>query len=191
MEVILLESVRKLGKAGETVRVKDGYARNFLLPTGKVLRATNQNKAIYETKRAEIEKQNADKRSAAEKLSQKVEGQFVTIIRQAGDDGRLFGSVSARDIAAEIEKLGVTIDRTQVVLDKPVKYIGVYPERVELHPEVIVKVNVNVARSTDEAEEAKKDFLNPKPKKGEAAEAELVEEAPSEQAPEASEAAQA
>lgn len=170
MEVILIEPVDKLGLVGDVVKVKNGYARNYLIPQGKVLRSNAANKAIFEAKRADIEKENNVKKAAAEKEAAKVNGKFVVIIRQSGDDGRLYGSVAARDIAAATSDLGVEITRNQIPLDKPIKYIGVYPERVVLHPEVIVTLNVNVARSAEEAVEAEKEFLNPTKKKEDKAE---------------------
>jgi len=162
MEVILLERVEKLGNVGDVVNVKNGYARNFLVPQGKVLRATNENKAVFEAKRAEIEKENAKKREAAEKESKKVADKFVVILRQAGEDGRLYGSVSAKDISEAIsENLGLQLERGQIYLNHPIKNLGVYLEKVTLHPEVVVNVNVNVARTAEEAKEAEKEFLNP------------------------------
>lgn len=178
MEVILLESVEKLGNVGDVVNVKNGYARNFLIPQGKVLRATNENKKEFEARKAEIEKKNAEKREAAEKEAKKIEGKFVTIIRQAGEDGRLYGSVSSRDIAEGIVGLGFEVKRSQISLNQPIKYVGVHVEKLVLHAEVIVDINVNVARSEDEAEQAKKDFLNPKGSKQE----EKTEEASKEEA---------
>jgi large subunit ribosomal protein L9 len=184
MEVILLERVGRLGKVGEVVNVKDGYARNFLIPQGKVLRATNENKADFAARRSEIEKENAKKREIAEKASKKIEDKFVVITRQAGDDGRLYGSVNSRDIAEAANALGLEIIRTQIALQNPIKAIGVYKQKVVLHGEVSVNIFVNIARSEQEAEEAKKEFLNPTKKVEEEA---FVEEAPAaktEEAPE-------
>ena len=186
MEVILIERMQNLGQIGDKVEVKNGYARNFLIPQGKVLRATNENKAEFESRKDDIEKQNAEKRSVAEKEAKKISDKFVTLTRQAGDDGRLYGSVSARDVAEIVSSLGVEISRGQISLKQPIKYLGVYPETVALHPEVIVTVNVNVARNEDEAAEAKKEFLNPTKKEEEfvyeevteAPEAEASEESP-------------
>lgn len=163
MEVILLEPVNKLGNAGEIVVVKNGYARNFLIPKGKVLRATNQNKAEFEIRRAEIEKENKAKQELAEKEATKIDGKFVVVVRQAGEDGRLFGSVSARDVADAVKSdLGAEIKRNQIDLNKPIKALGVYPETVIIHGNVTAKIFVNVARSVEEAKDAEKEFLNPK-----------------------------
>jgi len=162
MEVILLEPVNKLGNAGDIVEVKNGYARNFLIPQGKVLRANNENKAEFEARRAEIEKQNKEKQEVAEKECKKIDNKFVVIIRQAGEDGRLFGSVTAKDIAEALKELfKVEVKRNQVNLNKPIKSLGVYTEDVVIHGNVIAKVNINVSRSDDEAKEAEKEFLNP------------------------------
>ena len=162
MEVILLEPVNKLGNAGDRVEVKNGYARNFLIPQGKVLRANNENKAEFEARRAEIEKANKAKQDEAEKEKAKIDNKFIVVIRQAGEDGRLFGSVTAKDIADSIKSnFGVEVKRNQIDLSKPVKYLGVITEDVVIHGNVIAKINVNVARSNDEAKEAEKEFLNP------------------------------
>ncbi|WP_395647563.1 50S ribosomal protein L9 [Terricaulis sp.] len=152
MQVILLERVEALGAIGDEVKVRDGFARNFLLPQKKALRATEANRKVFEAQRAQIEARNAEARSVAEKASGGIDGQSYVLIRQAGEAGQLYGSVSARDVADEIVKGGAKIDRSAVVLDKPIKTIGVYDVRVRLHAEVTVKVKVNVARSTDEAE---------------------------------------
>jgi large subunit ribosomal protein L9 len=152
MEVILLERVEKLGQMGEVVRVKDGYARNFLLPRKKALRATAANKAVYEKQKAQLEAQNLAKKGEAEKVATKMVGLSVTLLRQAGDSGQLFGSVSARDIAEAVTAAGFTIGRQQVNLTTPIKTIGVYGVSASLHPEVSVEVKVNVARSEAEAE---------------------------------------
>jgi len=168
MEVILLEKIIKLGDVGDVVDVKNGYGRNFLIPQGKALRANNDNKAFFEAEKSRIEKENQEKREVAEKDANKIEGKFVIVTRQAGEDGRLFGSVGSKDIAEKIEEsLKVKIKRSQISLDKPVKYIGIFQERVTLYGDVIAVVNVNVARSAEEAEAAKKEFLNPKSKKDE------------------------
>ncbi|MBL8542423.1 MAG: 50S ribosomal protein L9 [Hyphomonadaceae bacterium] len=152
MQVILLERVENLGGIGDEVKVRDGYARNFLLPQKKALRANDSNRKAFEARRAEIEARNAEARAAAEKASGKVDGTSYTLIRQAGEAGQLYGSVSSRDIADEIVKSGAKIDRNAVVLDKPIKTIGVYDVRIRLHAEVYASVKVNVARSADEAE---------------------------------------
>jgi large subunit ribosomal protein L9 len=152
MQVILLERVENLGGIGDEVRVRDGFARNYLLPQKKALRATDANRKVFEGRRAEIEARNAEARSAAEKASGKIDGSSYVLIRQAGEAGQLYGSVSSRDIADEIAKSGAKIDRGAIVLDKPIKTIGVYDVRVRLHAEVYATVKVNVARSQDEAE---------------------------------------
>jgi large subunit ribosomal protein L9 len=152
MQVILLERVENLGGIGDEVKVRDGFARNFLLPQKKALRANDANRKVFEARRAEIESRNAETRSAAEKSSKTIDGQSYVLIRQAGEAGQLYGSVSSRDIADEIAKSGAKIDRAAVVLDKPIKTIGMYDVRVRLHAEVSVNVKVNVARSQDEAE---------------------------------------
>lgn len=152
MQIILLERVEDLGGIGDEVKVRDGYARNFLLPQKKALRATAENRKVFESRRAEIEARNAEARSNAEKASGKIDGESYVLIRQAGEAGQLYGSVSSRDIADEIVKTGAKIDRGAIVLNKPIKTIGVYDVRVRLHAEVYATVKVNVARSTDEAE---------------------------------------
>lgn len=152
MEVILLERVEKLGQMGEVVRVKDGYARNFLLPRKKALRATAANKAVFEKQRSQLEAQNLAQRGEAEKVVAKMAGLSVAVLRQAGDTGQLYGSVAARDIAEAVTAAGFTIGRAQVSLAAPIKAIGVYTVRIALHPEVSTDVKVNVARSEAEAE---------------------------------------
>ncbi|MFT3989511.1 50S ribosomal protein L9 [Aestuariivirga sp.] len=151
MDVILLERVSKLGAMGETVKVKDGYARNFLLRRGKALRATDANKARFERDRAVLEARNADRRSAAESEAKGLDGKSFVLIRQAGESGQLYGSVSPRDIAEAATAQGVKVDRGHVLLDTPIKTIGLYTVTVSPHPEVEVKITVNVARSADEA----------------------------------------
>ncbi len=152
MHVILLERIGRLGQMGDVVRVKDGFARNFLLPQGKALRATDDNKKHFEGQRVVLEARNLELKKEAEGVSTKLDGQKFVSIRQAGDTGQLYGSVSTRDLAEVITAGGFTVDRRQVMLDKPIKALGVHDLRVQLHPEVIVKVTVNVARSQDEAE---------------------------------------
>jgi large subunit ribosomal protein L9 len=152
MEVILLERVPRLGQMGETVRVKDGFARNFLLPRGKALRATEANKKRFDTQRAQLEARNLEQKGEAEKVSAKLDGKTYVIIRQAGETGQLYGSVSTRDIAEAITAGGVSVQRTQVAVLHPIKMLGLHPVPVRLHPEVEVKVTVNVARSAEEAE---------------------------------------
>jgi|SRR6478735_4598233 len=152
MEVILLERVEKLGAIGDVVKVKDGFARNFLLPNKKALRANESNRKLFETNRARIEEENADKRSEAEKAAKGVDGKTVQLIRQASNVGHLYGSVSARDIVEALEGVGAHITKSQVVLDRPIKAIGVHDVKIALHPEVAVTVKVNVARSPEEAD---------------------------------------
>ncbi len=152
MQVILLERGENLGVIGDTVSVRDGFARNFLLPQQKALRATEANKAVFERRRAEIEAQNAEARAAAEKSSKRLDGKSYVLIRSAGEAGQLYGSVSARDIADVISAEGQSVSRGAVVLDKPIKTIGVHAVRIRLHAEVVAKVDINVARSKEEAD---------------------------------------
>ncbi|MBM3521244.1 MAG: 50S ribosomal protein L9 [Alphaproteobacteria bacterium] len=151
MEVILLERVSKLGAMGQVVKVKDGYARNFLLRRGKALRATEANKARFERDRAVLEARNAERRKGAEAEATGLDGKSFTIIRQAGESGQLYGSVSPRDIAEAASAAGVKVEKAHVQLDTPIKTIGIYQVTVAPHPEVEVKITVNVARSPDEA----------------------------------------
>ena len=156
MQVILLERIGRLGQMGDVVRVKDGFARNFLFPQKKALRATDENRKLFEKERVQLEARNLELKKEAEGVSTKLEGQTFVAIRQAGDTGQLYGSVSTRDIAdvvtAGSAAGGITVDRRQILLDKPIKALGLHDIRVQLHPEVIVKVKVNVARSAEEAE---------------------------------------
>ncbi|WP_155264142.1 50S ribosomal protein L9 [Sphingomonas segetis] len=152
MEVILLERVEKLGAIGDVVKVKDGFARNYLLPNKKALRANESNRKLFETNRARIEEENANRRSEAEKSAKGVDGKTVQLIRQASNTGQLYGSVSARDIVEALEGEGAHVTRSQVVLDRPIKAIGVHDVKIALHPEVAVTVKVNVARSPEEAD---------------------------------------
>jgi large subunit ribosomal protein L9 len=152
MEVILLERVEKLGAIGDVVKVKDGFARNYLLPRKKALRANDSNRKLFETNRARIEEENANRRSEAEKSAKGVDGKTVQLIRQASNTGQLYGSVSARDIVEALEGEGAHVTRSQVVLDRPIKAIGVHDVKIALHPEVAVTVKVNVARSPEEAD---------------------------------------
>lgn len=152
MEVILLERVAKLGQMGETVKVRDGYARNFLLPRGKALRATEANKAHFEKQRAQLEARNLERRKEAEAVGEKLDGQSFIIIRQAGETGVLYGSVSTRDLAETMTQGGFSVDRNQIVLNAPIKTLGLHAVPVSLHPEVEVQVTINVARSPEEAE---------------------------------------
>jgi large subunit ribosomal protein L9 len=152
MHVILLERIGRLGQMGDVVRVKDGYARNFLLPQGKALRATDDNKKHFESQRVVLEARNLELKTEAEGVSTKLDGKSFVSIRQAGDTGQLYGSVSTRDIAEVITTGGFTVDRNQILLDKPIKTLGLHVVRVQLHPEVVVKATINVARSQDEAD---------------------------------------
>jgi large subunit ribosomal protein L9 len=151
MEIILLERVEKLGAIGDVVKVKDGFARNYLLPRKKALRANEANRKLFEANRARIEEENAHRRSDAEKAAKSVDGKTVQLIRQASNAGQLYGSVSARDIAEALEGVGAHVAKSQVVLDRPIKSIGMHEVKIALHPEVAVTVNVNVARSPEEA----------------------------------------
>jgi large subunit ribosomal protein L9 len=152
MDVILLERVEKLGAIGDVVTVKNGFARNYLLPRKKALRANEANKKVFEANRANIEAENAARRADAEKASKDVEGKTVTLIRQASNTGQLYGSVSARDLAEALTEQGAKVAKSQIVLGKPIKTIGMFEVRVTLHAEVSVTVKVNVARSPEEAE---------------------------------------
>ena len=152
MEVILLERVAKLGQMGEVVRVKDGFARNFLLPQGKALRATKDNRAKYDGMKAQLETRNLELKTEADGVAGKLNGKSFIVVRQASDVGQLFGSVSARDIADLVTKEGFTVARNQIALQAPIKTIGLHTVPVALHPEVEVSITVNVARNPDEAE---------------------------------------
>ncbi|MDX5930035.1 50S ribosomal protein L9 [Acidiphilium acidophilum] len=152
VELILLQRVEKLGQMGEVVKVKPGYARNFLLPQAKAVRATKNNRERFERERVQLEAQNIKRRGEAERLAERVHGLSVVLIRQASDAGSLYGSVTGRDIADGCVAGGLTIDRDQVLLDHPIKTLGLATVRVALHPEVIMTVTVNVARSTEEAD---------------------------------------
>src|SRR3954468_21505406 len=152
MEIILLERIEKLGAIGDVVKVKDGFARNYLLPNKKALRANDSNRKLFETNRARIEEDNAARRAEAETESKSVDGKTVQLIRQASNVGHLYGSVSARDIVDALEGVDAKVTKSQVVLDKPIKAIGVHDIKIALHPEVAVTVKVNVARSPEEAD---------------------------------------
>jgi len=152
MQVVLLERVEKLGQIGDVVKVKDGFARNYLLPKKKALRATKANLAFFETQRVQLEARNLEQKKEAEQVSGKLEGKVFIMLRQASDRGGLYGSVSPRDIADAITAGGFSVARTQVPIDKPIKMIGLHEMSVVLHPEVRVHVTINVARSEDEAE---------------------------------------
>jgi large subunit ribosomal protein L9 len=151
MEVILLERIEKLGQMGDLVAVKPGFARNFLLPQKKAVTATQEHKAQFESQRVHLEAQNLEQRTEAEKVGEKLEGQKIVMVRQAGDAGQLYGSVSVRDIADGVIGAGFSINRNQVKLGEPIKSIGLHTVTVNLHPEVSVSIAVNVARSIDEA----------------------------------------
>jgi large subunit ribosomal protein L9 len=152
MDVILLERVGKLGHMGDKVHVKDGYARNFLLPSGKALRATEANKKKFEAQRTDLEARNHEAKRVAGDISAKVDGKTVAIIRQAGETGQLYGSVSARDIAEALAKAGYPVQRSHVAMQHPIKTLGLHVVPVHLHPEIEAKVTVNVARSVEQAE---------------------------------------
>jgi large subunit ribosomal protein L9 len=156
MEVILLERIGRLGQMGDVVRVRDGFARNFLLPQGKALRASEANRKRFERERSHLEARNLEAKKEAEQVAERLQGQIFVAIRQAGDTGQLYGSVSSRDIADAVSagnaSTTVTIDKRQVVMEKPIKSLGLHDVSVQLHPEVIVKVVVNVARTPEEAE---------------------------------------
>jgi len=152
MEVILLERIGRLGQMGETVKVKDGYARNFLLPQGKALRANEANKKKFEGQRAQLEAQNLERKNEASAVAEKLNGESFIVVRSAGETGQLYGSVSTRDIAEIISANGFTLHRNQVELNHPIKTIGLHEVSISLHPEVQVQVTVNIARSTEEAE---------------------------------------
>ncbi len=152
MEVILLERIEGWGQMGDVVKVRPGYARNYLLPQKKAMRANKANMAFFETQRAQIEAGNLAKREEAEQVGSKVDGLAVVLIRQASETGQLYGSVTARDAADALHEEGLTVKRTQVVLDRPIKTLGLTPIRVRLHPEVTVIVTANVARTAEEAE---------------------------------------
>ena len=153
MEIILLERVENLGQMGDLVTVKPGYARNFLLPKGKAIRATKENREKFDSDRAQLEADNLAKKSEAEKVAEKMEGLSVTLIRAASEMGQLYGSASSRDIAVAATDAGFTISKTQVDMNTAVKTLGIFPVRVILHPEVAVEIKVNIARSEDEAAE--------------------------------------
>ncbi len=152
MDVILLERVEKLGAIGDVVTVKNGFARNYLLPRKKALRANNANKKVFEANRATIEADNANRRTEAEAASAGIDGKSITLIRQASNVGALYGSVSTRDLVEALEADGTKLLKNQIVLDRPIKNIGLHSVKIQLHPEVSVSIKVNVARSPEEAE---------------------------------------
>lgn len=151
MEVILLERIARLGQMGDVVNVKPGFARNFLLPRKKALRATAQNRTYFDQRRAQLETDNLTNKAEAEKVAGTLEGLTVTLLRQAGESGQLYGSVTARDVAQAVVEAGVTVDKRQVTLDRGIKTLGLHPVKVTLHPEVTVQITVNVARNAEEA----------------------------------------
>jgi large subunit ribosomal protein L9 len=152
MDVILLERIEKLGAIGDVVKVKNGYARNFLLPRGKALRANESNRKVFEANRETIEATNAERRTEAEKDATKVDGLKLLLIRQASNTGQLYGSVSSRDLSEALEAEGHKIGKSQIILDRPIKAIGIQDVKIALHPEVSVTISVNIARSPEEAE---------------------------------------
>jgi large subunit ribosomal protein L9 len=152
MEVILLERVAKLGQMGDVVRVKDGFARNYLLPKGKALRATTANRARFENMKVELEARNLEQRSEAEKIAKKLDGQNFSILRQAAEGGQLYGSVSPRDLAMLVSEKGFAVSRAQIALNTPIKTVGLHKVPISLHPEIEVSINVVVGRNADEAE---------------------------------------
>jgi large subunit ribosomal protein L9 len=152
MDVILLERIPRLGQMGDVVRVRDGFARNFLLPQGKALRATDANKTRFESQRAQLETRNLERKQEAEQVSQKLDGQSFTVIRQAGESGQLYGSVTTRDLADAVTAGGFSVSRNQVNLSQPIKTIGLHKIEIVLHAEVLATITLNVARSPDEAE---------------------------------------
>ncbi len=152
MQVILLERIGRLGQMGDIVKVRSGFARNYLLPQGKAMRATKDNMKHFETQRAQLEANNLQRKQEAEAVAVKLNGQRFTAIRQAGDSGQLYGSVSTRDVADAVTAGGFTIDRVQVLLDRPIKNLGLHDVRVSLHPEVEIKIVLNVARTQEEAD---------------------------------------
>jgi len=176
MELILLQRVEKLGQMGDLVKVKPGYARNFLLPQKKAIRANKANLAKFEEQRAQLEAQNLKRREEAERVAERIAGLAVVIIRQAGESGSLYGSVSTRDIAEACTNGGLSVSRQQVSLDQPIKMLGLTPVRVILHPEVSISVTVNVARSEEEAEKQARGEAVGLAAEEEAAAAEMFEE---------------
>src|SRR5271167_3731747 len=160
IELILLERVEKLGQMGQLVKVRPGYARNYLLPQKKSMRATKDNLAYFDTQRAQLEANNLTRKTDASAVAQKLQGLHVVLIRQAGESGQLYGSVSSRDIADAVTEAGFTVNRQQIVLDRPIKTLGLHPVRVMLHPEVGVTVTANVAQSAEQAE-MQKAGINP------------------------------
>jgi large subunit ribosomal protein L9 len=175
MEIILLERIEHLGQMGDVVQVKNGYARNYLLPKGKALRATKNNLERFEHHRVELEARNLEQREDAEAVAAKMDGTKVVLVRQASDMGQLYGSVSARDIAEMLAEAGFQVARPQVVLDRPIKTLGIHPVRISLHPEVSVTVDCNVARSEAEAQQQEAGIFFDSPELAEEAEEEAEE----------------
>ena len=155
MQLILLERVENLGQMGDVVTVKPGFGRNYLLPQKRALRATKENIDRFQTQRAQLETTNLERRGEAEQVAEKINGQMATVLRSAGESGQLYGSVNARDIASAAQEAGFTIERRQVIMQRPVKVLGLHPIRIRLHPEVDATLTVNVARTADEAERQK------------------------------------
>jgi large subunit ribosomal protein L9 len=181
MEVILLERIAKLGQMGDVVRVRDGFARNFLFPQHKALRATEENRKKFESQRGQLEARNLERKQEAVAVAGKLDGQSFVIVRQAGETGQLYGSVTTRDLAEVLTGAGVTVARNQVALTQPIKTIGLHSDAIVLHPEVDAKVTINVARSADEAErQARGEDLTVRVEDVEEEEAETEAEAPSE-----------
>ena len=174
VDLILLERVEKLGQMGQVVKVKPGFARNYLLPQKKALRATKENLAYFESQRAQLEANNLHRKSEATEVGGKLEGLSVIVVRQAGESGQLYGSVSAKDIAEAVSGAGFTIEKRQVVLERPIKSLGLHSVRIMLHPEVSVAITANVAQSTEEAEMQAKGINPLRLRDEEAAGAELV-----------------
>ncbi|BCX19088.1 MAG: 50S ribosomal protein L9 [Geminicoccaceae bacterium] len=167
MQIILLERVPKLGQMGDVVKVKDGYARNFLIPKGKALRATEQALAEFAKRRVELEARNLQRKQEAQQVAARVDGQSVTVLRQASETGQLYGSVNARNIAEAFGAVGIKLERQQIRLDQPIKTLGLHSVTVALHPEVEVTVTVNVARSQEEADIQAGKLPPPSPGEGE------------------------
>jgi large subunit ribosomal protein L9 len=190
MEVILLERIQRLGQMGDVVKVRDGFARNYLLPQGKALRANDANRARFESQRAQLEARNLERRGEAEAIAEKLNGQSFVVVRQAGETGQLYGSVTTRDLADAITAAGFSVGRSQVALPQPIKEIGLHTVAIVLHPEVSASVTVNVARSADEAErQARGEDLTVRETPAEETEepaeaAEAADEAVTEEAPE-------
>lgn len=151
IELILLERVEKLGQMGQRVKVRPGFARNYLLPQKKAMRATKENLAYFESRRVQLEASNLERRGEAEEIAEKLQGLTVVIVRQAGESGQLYGSVSARDLAEAVSQVGFSVEKRQIVLERPIKSLGLHPVRIVLHPEVAVSITANVAQSAEEA----------------------------------------